>query len=372
MEEMEKFETTETAEIDNEKKKISTKIITTVAILIVIIAAGALAFNPIKTAIEKNKMYKEVLALIESESYSEAINPLKELGDYKDCNELYATAFEGARNAIKEYDGIIDAGIVTIARKADGTVIAAGENYNNRCNVYSWNDIAKVSTYGMSIGLKTDGTAIISGGYNYNIWYGYKPLDISGWKNLVSVSAGSDHVVGLKPDGTVIATGSNSYGECNVSEWKDVVAISSGRDFTLALKNNGTVYAAGNNDRGQSNVSDWKDIVAIAAGQYHSVGLKKDGTVVSTGDVEYGKCNVYDWTDIIAISADWSSTVGLKADGTVVCASNLIGFDTSSWTDVVAVSAGQDGVVGLKRDGTVYAVGQHFEGMETVKQWDLL
>ena len=104
MEEKENVETTGMAEIENKKKKIPTKIIVTAAILIVIIAASALAFNPIKTAIEKNKMYIEAVLLVESGNYSEAINPLKELGDYKNCKELYATAFEGVREEVKKYD----------------------------------------------------------------------------------------------------------------------------------------------------------------------------------------------------------------------------------------------------------------------------
>lgn len=37
-----------------------------------------------------------------------------------------------------------------------------------------------------------------------------------------SVSAGSDHTVGLKSDGTVVATGLSFDGQCNVSTWKDI------------------------------------------------------------------------------------------------------------------------------------------------------
>ena len=33
------------------------------------------------------------------------------------------------------------------------------------------------------------------------------------------VAAGGSHIVGLKSDGTVVATGSNTYGQCNVSDW---------------------------------------------------------------------------------------------------------------------------------------------------------
>jgi len=33
------------------------------------------------------------------------------------------------------------------------------------------------------------------------------------------VAAGSLHTVGLKADGTVVAAGSNDWGQCNVTGW---------------------------------------------------------------------------------------------------------------------------------------------------------
>ena len=33
------------------------------------------------------------------------------------------------------------------------------------------------------------------------------------------ITAGDEHTVGLKSDGTVIAVGSNRYGQCNVANW---------------------------------------------------------------------------------------------------------------------------------------------------------
>jgi hypothetical protein len=42
---------------------------------------------------------------------------------------------------------------------------------------------------------------------------------VSGWSDIVQVAAGLSHTVGLKADGTVVATGNNSSGQCNVSDW---------------------------------------------------------------------------------------------------------------------------------------------------------
>ncbi len=43
---------------------------------------------------------------------------------------------------------------------------------------------------------------------------------ISGWKDIIAVSAGQWHTVGLKKDGTVVAVGDNDDGQCKVSVWQ--------------------------------------------------------------------------------------------------------------------------------------------------------
>ena len=60
----------------------------------------------------------------------------------------------------------------------------------------------------------------------------------------------------LKKDGTVVAVGWNEDGQCNVSDWKDIVAISAGYDHTVGLKKDGTVVANSNRQ-----LSDLKDIL---------------------------------------------------------------------------------------------------------------
>ena len=55
-----------------------------------------------------------------------------------------------------------------------------------------------------------------------------------------------------------------------------------------------TVVAAGSNGYGQCNVGGWTDIVAVSAGG-QAVGLKYDGTVVATGNNSYRQCDVDSW-----------------------------------------------------------------------------
>ena len=97
--------------------------------------------------------------------------------------------------------------------------------------------------------------------------------------------------------------------------------IAVGENHTVALRRDGTVLATGWNYYGQCDVEDWTDIVAVAAGDCHTVGLRRDGTVLVTGADNAAQCRGVDtWSDIAVITADESTTYGFKADGTLVYA----------------------------------------------------
>lgn len=155
---------------------------------------------------------------------------------------------------------------------------------------------AVISKSGCShtVGLKADGS-VLAVGDNY-----FGQCDVSGWTGIVAVSAGSIHTVGLKADGTVVAVGSNFYGQCEVSGWTDIVAVSAGGNVTVGLKADGTVIAVGYNFRELCDVSDWTDIVAVSAFS-DVVGLKADGTVVTVGlhDDHYNTWHLFNSLDTL-------------------------------------------------------------------------
>ena len=216
-----------------------------------------------------------------------------------------------------------------------------------------------------TVALKADGT-VMATGYN-----AYGECDVSDWKDVVDVSAGYNYTISLKANGTVVAAGYNEYGQCDVLDWVDIVSVSAGHNHTIGLKADGTVVATGNNASRQCNVSNWKDIVAVSAGHNHTIGLKADGTVVATGYNEYGQCDVLGWTDIVSVSAGNDCTIGLKTDGTVVAVGyNEYGqCDVLDWVDIVAVSAGHNHTIGLKDDGTLVATGSDRNRQCDVSDW---
>ena len=216
-----------------------------------------------------------------------------------------------------------------------------------------------------TVGLKSDGTVVAVGANIIN------QCDVEGWTDIVAVSAGSSHTVGLKADGTVVAVGYDNDGRCDVEDWTDIVSISAGWDYTVGLKADGTVVAVGDNRFNKCHVEDWIGIVAVSAGSSHTVGLKADGTVVAVGSNGFNQCDVEDWTDIVAVSAGSAQTVGLKSDGTIVAVgSNNDGqCDVEDWIGIVAVSAGSSHTVGLKADGTVVAVGENDDNQCDIEDW---
>src|SRR5512136_2977724 len=50
------------------------------------------------------------------------------------------------------------------------------------------------------------------------------------------VAASAYHTAGLKSDGTVVAVGDNTYGQCDVSSWTGVTQVAAGIYHTVGLK----------------------------------------------------------------------------------------------------------------------------------------
>ena len=225
----------------------------------------------------------------------------------------------------------------------------------------------KVSNH-HTVGLRSDGTVVAAGSNSYG------QCNVDEWSNIARIAAGAHHTVGLKKNRTVVAAGSNSYGQCNVNGWNNIAEIATGTYHTVGLRADGTVVATGSNDRyGECEVNGWNNIAEIATGEHHTVGLRADGTVVATGSNSYGQCNVNGWNNIAEIAAGAYNTVGLKKDGTVVATgSNNDGeCNISEWTDIVAIAAGPRFALGLKSDGTVVAAGNNEYGQCNISEWKL-
>jgi len=216
-----------------------------------------------------------------------------------------------------------------------------------------------------TVGLKMDGTTIATGDNSH------EQCDVYSWTGINQISTGAYHTVALTTEGTVMATGYNEKGQCDVSSWSDIIQVDAGGYYTVGLKTDGTVVAQGGNNYGQCNVESWSDIVQVAADFWVTVGLKIDGTVVSAGFNGYGQCNVSDWSTITQVDVGGNHTIGLKADGTVPAVGNndYGQCDTTAWYGIKQVAAGRYHTLGLKADGSVVATGDNTYGQCNVASW---
>ena len=177
----------------------------------------------------------------------------------------------------------------------------------------------------------------------------------------VALSVGSCDLLAASPSGRVFGWGDNKSGvitgvasSVNVTGMVTVagqlltnaVAISAGRDHALALRDDGTVVAWGDNRFGQVSVpGQLKDVTAIAAGAIHSVALRRNGTVVEWGGTREGWSPMpLGLSNVVAIAAGGSHTLALTRDGTVTMwgHSQIYRGLPSGLSNVVAIAAGTD------------------------------
>ncbi|MBQ9038540.1 MAG: TIR domain-containing protein [Clostridia bacterium] len=233
----------------------------------------------------------------------------------------------------------------------------------------TWKDIVAIAAGDTLFGLRSDGTIEMLYDKDYD--------DVSNWHDIIAIDASSTHLVGLKADGTVMATGYNGAGACDVENWKDIQSIVTGWNRTVGIKKDGSTVCAGSveynssyGQNGRPNADGWKDIVSVVPIKSDTFGLKSDGTVIAGKNPD----RVAEWKNIVALAGDkdGSCIVGLTADGTVVSAGigNWSDKSWKEWTDIVAVDAVFEHIIGVKSDGTVLASGDENTECYDVTGWD--
>jgi hypothetical protein len=261
--------------------------------------------------------------------------------------------------------------------KCDGTCLSPYPQMH--AEVKDWTNVVSLSAGRLHVlGMKRDGTCLATSGMKSAIG---APLPgttaVVDWKNLVAIAGGVNHSVGLREDGTVLVAGSFPKA-LEVAQWKDIVAIGAGDGFTIGVRRDGTCVAAGNDKHGQCDVQHWKDIITVACGIGNTIGLRSDGTVVSTILIpatimqQKGQCAVGNWCEVIDI---YGSSGALRRDGTVL----FTGFDhwnvsnALQWKDIISSSMGQINYAGVKKDGSVVFSGRNISNEidKTIKGYNM-
>lgn len=148
---------------------------------------------------------------------------------------------------------------------------------------------------------------------------------------LTNIKAkGITHEVEIMPDGLVAAYGNNYVGECNIYDWQDIVKISCGNFHTVGLTKDKTVLATGANSNFECNLSNVKDkIIDISCGRYHTALLLESGKVIVKGNTEkepeifesleelgnYENTPVDLWPPVEKIISIFDAVVGVTSNG---------------------------------------------------------
>ena len=162
----------------------------------------------------------------------------------------------------------------TVGLDSDGDIHITGYRSSKQLaeiqmNLSEWSNIIAIAAGGGStvgtghtVGLRADGKVVAVGDNTYG------QCNVGGWSDIVAIAAGDWHTVGLRADGTVVSTHpdstkySNLYSAaCDVDAWSDIVEIAAGCGYTLGLHSDGTVIALGYDDHGQlRGTTTWADI----------------------------------------------------------------------------------------------------------------
>ena len=128
--------------------------------------------------------------------------------------------------------------------------------------------------------------------YDYRLWLFLRAdgsllgTSVPSATNIVDIDASWSHYLALRADGSLVAWGSNLYGQLNIpAAATNIIAIACGGTHCLALREDGRLFAWGSNPDGELNIPPWAtNLVAISGSAYGSLALVGAGPPRITAD----------------------------------------------------------------------------------------
>jgi len=254
----------------------------------------------------------------------------------------------------------------TFGRLGDNSIITRSSPVSVVGGFTDWCQVSGGQTH--SLGVRTNGTAWAWGyngqgqmGNDSNISQRSPISVVGGFTDWCHVSAGFRHSLGLRTNGTVWTWGCNGCGRLgdnsNIDRsspvsvcggFTDWCQVSAGNQHNLGVRTNGTAWGWGRNtlstlgdnstiDRSSpvSVVGGFTDWCQVSAGHYHSLGVRTNGTAWAWGNQDCGR-------------------LGIASSITNICSPVSV---VGGFTDWCQVESGRYNSLGIRTNGTVWAWG---------------
>lgn len=209
------------------------------------------------------------------------------------------------------------------------------------------------------IALKIDGTVLAAGDNRYD------QCNVSGWKDIVKIAASEDTTVGLKGDGTVVSVGNNRFGQCKTESWKHVVDIAATNKGTFAITEEGELLSTRALKGEKAHVRKFFKYNSYNA--YDDLNVQADDKKIKSVSSD----RIYNKEFHYSVNSDnikhfFGSYSYITYDGKVI---NQWHRECLNWCNCVDATS----YVGLKNDGTCVAVlnddEETYAGLEEAAKW---
>lgn len=210
----------------------------------------------------------------------------------------------------------LEIGEAILARRANGTVQAWGGNTVQAARTpIGLTDVVKVAAGTIMAALRADGTVHLWGGGIDNA----TAKGPTGMRDVIAVAAGSNHVLALRNDGSVVGwTANGSFATLPPADLEGVIGVEARGQTSVLRFKDGRVVIYGS-DRLSPPPAGETGLTEVQVGGSYALASRADGSLFGWGSASYNLTTIPSTAfPLIAFDANDSLAVAAKTDGTVV------------------------------------------------------